>query len=116
MEVTHLDEQHRKVIEKPKSNLTLAIVATVVGIYSFLFIGFFLGLIAIGFAKKSSYKISNGDYQGAIVAFNTVKKICYIIFGLVLLAVLYTVYVVMEAGGVGAFLEMVKKESMSGVR
>lgn len=94
----------------PKSNMTLAVISTIIGAYSFLFLGFFLGLVAVGFAKKSQYKGLNGDYAGAVSASNRVKKLSYLIFTLVFITVIYTVYVVNQEGGVNAIIEKLKEQ------
>ncbi|KUF44008.1 hypothetical protein AV926_02215 [Myroides marinus] len=96
---------------KPKNNMGLAVIATIIGVYSFLFLGFFLGLVAVGFAKRSKYKSMHGDYAGAVSAANKVKRLSYIIFILVLIAVIYTVYVINKEGGINVIMEKLQEQN-----
>lgn len=105
------NKEPKPVVKQPNNNMVFAVIATIAGIYSFLFAGFFVGLVAIFMAKHSTNKYMSGDYEGAVRKAKSSRKLCYIVLGLVGVAVLYTGYVINQEGGLQAFIEQMKEVS-----
>lgn len=80
---------------KPKNNLLLAIVGTVVGLCSpFCFPGFIAGVVAIVMATQVNTKYDAGDYLGAEKAAKNAKILSYVALGLGILGLIFSIYAI----------------------
>ena len=73
----------------PENNLTLAIIATVLGICSPCCIGFILGIIAIIMATQVKKKFEGGDYAAAEKNAKTARILAFVAIGLTVLNFIY---------------------------
>lgn len=88
MEITNTFEDPNNTI-MPNNNMTLAIVATVLGLCSPCCIGLILGIVAIVMASQVNKKYESGDFAGAESSAKNAKILSYIAIGLLLLNVIY---------------------------
>jgi len=78
--------------EMPKNHMTLAIVATVIGLCpTICCINGILGGIAIYFATQVKKKFENGDHAGAEAAAKNAKLLTYISLGLFVAGIIYSI-------------------------
>lgn len=73
----------------PENNLTLAIIATVLGICSPCCVGLILGIIAIVMATQVKKKFEAGDHAGAEKNAKTAKILAFVAIGLTVLNLIY---------------------------
>lgn len=73
----------------PNNNMTLAIVATVLGLCSPCCIGLILGIVAIVLSSQVKTKFENGDFAGALSSAKNSKILSYIAIGLVAVNLIY---------------------------
>lgn len=79
--------------EMPQNHMTLAIVATVIGLCPTLCcINGILGGIAIYFATQVKKKFEAGDHAGAESAAKNAKLLTYISLGLFIAGILYSIF------------------------
>lgn len=97
MEVTNTTEFSPEV-EKPKNNMTLAIIATILGFCSFYCSGLILGIIAIVMSSQVKTKFEKGDVEGALKSAKTSKILSLIAIGLFVLGIAVAVYSIMYYG------------------
>jgi len=77
---------------KPNNNMPLAIISTVLGCCSPIFIGFIIGIVSIVFATQVNTKYNAGDYLGAEKAAKLSKILSYVSLGLVLVNIIIGIY------------------------
>ncbi|SFJ59875.1 CD225/dispanin family protein [Myroides guanonis] len=97
MEVTNTSGFSQEV-EMPKNNMTLAIIATVLGLCSFYCTGLILGIIAIVMSSQVKSKFENGDVEGALKSAKTSKLLSLIAIGLFVLGIAVSAYSIMTYG------------------
>lgn len=97
MEVTNTSGFSQEV-EMPKNNMTLAIIATILGICSPFCSGLILGIIAIVMSSQVKTKFENGDVAGALKSAKTSKTLSLITIGLFVLAVAIGIFQIMYYG------------------
>lgn len=111
MENIEVNSKSKVAMKQPNNNMVFACISTILGIYSFLFIGFFIGIVAVFMARLSTSRFKSGDYQDAIVKAKSSRVLCYIILVLVGIAVIFTGYVINQEGGIDVFIEQMKQAS-----
>ncbi len=89
----------------PNNNMTLAIVATVIGLCSPCCIGLILGIFAIVFSTQVKTKFESGDYNGALSSAKNSKILSYIAIGLVALNLIYF----FVFGGMAVYQELLEQ-------
>lgn len=97
MEVTNTSRFSSEV-EKPKNNMTLAIIATVLGLCSPFCSGLILGIIAIVMSSQVTTKFEAGDIEGAMKSAKTSKTLSLITIGLFVLALAMGIFQIMYYG------------------
>ena len=97
MEVTNKSGFSQEV-EMPKNNMTLAIIATILGICSPVCSGLILGIIAIVMSSQVKTKYESGDIEGALKSAKTSKTLSLITIGLFVLVIAYAIFQVMYYG------------------
>lgn len=97
MEVTNTSGFSQEV-EMPKNNMTLAIIATILGICSPVCSGLILGIIAIVMSSQVKSKFENGDVEGALKSAKTSKLLSLIAIGLFVLGIAVSAYSIMTYG------------------
>ncbi len=97
MEVTNTSGFSQEV-EMPKNNMTLAIIATILGLCSFYCSGLILGIIAIVMSSQVKSKFENGDVEGALKSAKTSKLLSLIAIGLFVLGIAVAAYSIMTYG------------------
>ncbi|WP_410879633.1 CD225/dispanin family protein [Myroides sp. DW712] len=88
---------------RPKNNLALSIVATVLGLCSC--IGLVLGIVAIVMAVQSGKKYENGDYDGAVKSAKNAKVLSLIALAIFVINIAYSWYNIQQLGGWDAYME-----------
>ncbi|PHS65730.1 MAG: hypothetical protein COB12_06570 [Flavobacterium sp.] len=89
----------------PNNNMTLAIVATILGLCSPCCIGLILGIVAIVMASQVKNKYESGDIAGAESSAKNAKILSYIAIGLLLLNLVY----LLAFGGMAAYEEILNQ-------
>lgn len=92
----------------PKNNMTLAIVATILGMCSVYCSGLILGIIAIVMSSQVKTKYEQGNYEGALSSAKTSKTLSLIALGLVVIGLAMLIYSVMSIGFDG-YIEQYKE-------
>lgn len=100
-----LDEMH--VI--PNNNMTMAIIGTVLGIFSPCCIGLILGIIGIVMASQVSSKFNAGDYMGAESSAKNAKTMAYIAIGLGILGIIINIVSIIAMGGIEGYLQSIQE-------
>ena len=77
----------------PNNNMTLAIVATIVGCCSPCCIGFILGIVAIVMATQVKKKFETNDFSGAESSAKNAKILAFIAIGI---AIIYLAFIGMN--------------------
>ncbi len=93
----------------PNNNMTLAIVATVLGLCSPCCLGLILGIIAIVLSSQVKSKFDSGDFAGALSSAKNSKILSYIAIGLLLLNIIY----LLGFGGMAAYQEILETYNIS---
>lgn len=93
----------------PNNNMTLAIIATVLGLCSPCCIGLILGIIAIVISSQVKTKFENGDFKGALSSAKNSKILSYIAIGLLALNIIY----LLGFGGIAAYQEILENYNIS---
>ena len=88
----------------PDNQMTLAIVATILGLCSPCCIGFVLGIIAIVFSSQVKSKFEKGDFAGALSSAKNSKTLAYIAIGLLILNIVYLYFL----GGVATYQDILE--------
>ncbi len=88
----------------PNNNMTLAIVATVLGLCSPCCIGLVLGVIAIVISTQVKTKFEKGDVAGAVSSAKNSKILSYIAIGLFALNLIYF----FAFGGMAVYQELLE--------
>ena len=88
----------------PDNQMTLAIVAAVLGLCSPCCIGFILGIIAIIFSSQVKSKFEKGDFAGALSSAKNSKTLAYIAIGLLILNIVYLYFL----GGVATYQDILE--------
>ena len=83
----------------PDNQMTLAIVAAVLGLCSPCCIGFILGIIAIIFSSQVKSKFEKGDFSGALSSAKNSKTLAYIAIGLLIFNIVYLYFL----GGIDTY-------------
>lgn len=97
MEVTNTSRFSSEV-EMPKNNMTLAIIATILGLCSIYCTGLILGIIAIVMSSQVKTKFEVGDVEGAMKSAKTSKTLSLIAIGLFVLGIAFAAYNIMSYG------------------
>ncbi len=93
----------------PNNNMTLAIVATVVGLCSPCCIGLILGIVAIVMATQVKTKFESGDMAGADSSAKNAKILSYIAIGLFILNLIYF----LGFGGMAAYEQILEQYNIA---
>lgn len=88
----------------PDNQMTLAIVATVLGLCSPCCIGFILGIIAIIFSSQVKSKFEKGDFSGALSSAKNSKTLSYIAIGLLIFNIVYLYFL----GGIATYQDILE--------
>ena len=93
----------------PNNNMTLAIIATVLGLCSPCCIGLILGIVAIVMASQVKTKFDSGDFAGALSSAKNAKILSYIAIGLLALNIIY----LLGFGGMAAYQEILESYNLN---
>ena len=93
----------------PNNNMTLAIIATVLGLCSPCCIGLILGIIAIVLSSQVKTKFESGDFAGALSSAKNSKILAYIAIGLLALNLIY----LLGFGGMAVYQELLENYNIS---
>jgi len=93
----------------PNNNMTLAIVATVLGLCSPCCIGLILGIVAIVMASQVANKYQSGDIAGAESSAKNAKILSYIAIGLLLLNIVY----LLAFGGMDTYEQLLEQYNLA---
>ncbi|MFK5982990.1 MAG: CD225/dispanin family protein [Flavobacteriaceae bacterium] len=93
----------------PSNNMTLAIIATVVGLCSPCCIGLILGIVAIVMATQVKTKYESGDMAGANSSAKNAKILAYIAIGLFILNLIYF----LGFGGMAAYEQILEQYNIA---
>jgi len=93
----------------PNNNMTLAIVATVLGLCSPCCIGLILGIVAIVMATQVKTKYESGDMAGADSSAKNAKILSYIAIGLMILNLIYF----LGFGGMAAYEQILEQYNIA---
>lgn len=93
----------------PNNNMTLAIIATVLGLCSPCCIGLILGIVAIVMASQVKTKFDSGDFAGAMSSAKNAKILSYIAIGLLALNIIY----LLGFGGMAAYQEILESYNLN---
>lgn len=93
----------------PNNNMTLAIIATVLGLCSPCCIGLILGIIAIVLSSQVNTKFESGDFGGALSSAKNSKTLSFIALGLLALNLIF----LLGFGGLAAYQELIEAYNIS---
>ena len=109
MEIHSQFEAFEQPEKAPNNNMVLSIVGTVLGLCSPCCIGLILGIIAIVLSSQVNNKFNLGDYNGAEKSAKNAKILAYVAIGLGVLGILSNIYLIMTAGGIDGYVEMLEE-------